>query len=393
MTTDTFVLADAPMAKDRAEGWRFIRDHGDVVQLADGSWLLTSAEAVVFAHRHPEIFSSAKAYDSLGSPVPLIPLAIDPPEHARFRRILDPMLAPKVINQMEDELRAQARELIRAFADKGSCDIVDDLARLYPTQVFLTLFGLPLEDRDQFIHWAETIIESSTVTTGESEISAETMENALALFGYLQSYVELKRATPGEDMLSRVLSLTGDDAWTDEEVLGLCFLFVLAGLDTVTAMIGFVFYHLAIDADLRRRVATEPDVVQPAIEEILRLEPPAPTTPRVTTQDVEVCGTTIPAGAQVIICLGSANRDQAAFAQADSIDLSQADKGHRAFGGGNHRCLGSHLARRELKIIVEEFHKLIPDYQLAPGVAPEIVWPSGTFHFTSVPLTFLTTAS
>jgi cytochrome P450 len=298
------------------------------------------------------------------------------------------MLAPKVINQLEDELREQARELIRAFAEAGSCDIVDDLARLYPTQVFLTLFGLPLADRDQFIHWAETIIETSTVTTGESQMPAETMENALALFGYLQRYVEEKRAAPGEDMLSRVLSLTSDDAWTDEEVFGMCFLFVLAGLDTVSAMIGFIFFHLASDPDLRQRVATDPDVVQAAIEEILRLEPPAPTTPRVTTQDVEVCGTTIPAGSTVIICLGSANRDEAAFDQADSIDLSQADKGHRAFGGGNHRCLGSHLARRELKIIVEEFHKLIPEYSLAPGAKPEVVWPSGTFHLASVPLVF-----
>lgn len=388
MTAVDFVLADAPMASDRAAGWRFLREHGDVFALADGNWLLTSAEAVQFAHRHPEIFSSARAYDSLGSPVPLIPIAIDPPEHARFRRILDPMLAPKVINQMEDELREQARELIRGFADRGSCDIVNDLARLYPTQVFLTLFGLPLSDRDQFIHWAETIIESSTVTTGQTDMQPETMENALALFGYLQRYVEEKRAAPGEDMLSRVLGLTGDDAWTDEEVFGMCFLFVLAGLDTVTAMIGFIFYHLATDADLRKRVASDPEVVQPAIEEILRLEPPAPTTPRVTTQDVEVCGTTIPAGSTVILCLGAANRDEAAFDQTDSIDLSQADKGHRAFGGGNHRCLGSHLARRELKIIVEEFHKLIPDYELAAATPPEIVWPSGTFHLASVPLVF-----
>jgi cytochrome P450 len=267
--------------------------------------------------------------------------------------------------------------------------VVEELARLYPTQVFLTVFGMPLADRDQFIHWAEAIIEN-TSDAGATELAPEVMENAMALFVYLQGFVDEKREHPGDDMLSRVLSLTGDDAWTNDEVLGMCFLFVLAGLDTVTAMIGFIFLHLANDPELRARVASDPAVVQPVIEEILRLEPPAPTTPRVTTEAVEVCGQLIPADATVMICLGSANRDPAEFGQADSIDLDQADKGHRAFGGGAHRCLGSHLARRELRIVVEEFHKLIPSYQLAAGVEPEIVWPSGTFHLTSVPLVFTT---
>ena len=111
-------------------------------------------------------------------------------------------------------------------------------------------------------------------------------------------------------------------------------------------------------------------------------------TPRVTTREVEVCGVRIPADSLVMLCLGTANRDGATFPQADSVDLDQADKGHRAFGGGNHRCLGSHLARRELRIIAEEFHKLIPDYQVSPGFEPEIAWPSGTFHLKQLPLVF-----
>src|ERR1700728_4127811 len=129
-------LFDAPMAKNRTAGWRFVRGGGDVYRSVEGTWLLTSPEAVRFAHQHPEIFSSARAFDGLGSPVPLIPLAVDPPDHRKFRRILDPMLAPRVINTMEGSLRVQARELIEAFADQGHCDVVDDLARLYPTQVF-----------------------------------------------------------------------------------------------------------------------------------------------------------------------------------------------------------------------------------------------------------------
>src|SRR5437870_4027626 len=141
-TSESFRLEDAPMADDRTAGWHFVKDRGDVFQSVEGAWFLTSPEAVQFAHRHPEIFSSARAFDILASPVPLIPIAVDPPDHKKYRRVLDPMLAPRVINAMDDELRAQVRDLILAFADKGECDVVTDLGRLYPAQVFLTLFGM-----------------------------------------------------------------------------------------------------------------------------------------------------------------------------------------------------------------------------------------------------------
>lgn len=385
----TFRLEDVPMAADRNAGWRAVRAAGEVVRTVDDMWILTSLEAVQFAHRNPEIFSSARATDSLMSPVPLIPLGIDPPEHKRFRRILDPMLAPRVIDQLEDELRAQVRELIEAFARNGRCDVVTDLARLYPTQVFLTLFGMPVSDRDRFIEWVETIVENVSPAAGTATQSPEVANSALALFGYLQGHVEKKRASPGDDLLSRILALEGEDAWTNEEVLGLSFLFTLAGLDTVSASIGFIFLHLARRPDLRRRLVTEPETVMPIIEEILRLELPAPTTPRVTTREVEVCGTTIPEGARVMICLATANRDTKRFPSGDEIDVDGNRQGHLSFGGGIHRCLGSHLARRELRLVVEEFHRLIPDYEIAEGASPEVVWPSGTLHLKSLPLEFV----
>ena len=386
VTSGSFRFSEAPMQRDRTAGWRFVRDAGEVFQDADGTWFLTSLEAVRFAHRNPDIFSSARAFDELGSPVPLIPLAIDPPDHVRYRRVLDQMLAPRVVNALEADLRLQIRDLIAAFSGRGSCDVVTDIARLYPTQVFLTLFGLPVGDRDQFIQWSEAIIENATVGTGEP--SPEVVENAMALFVYLQAHLEKKRADPGDDMLSRVLSLQGEDAWSDQEVLGLCFLFTLAGLDTVAAEIGFVMLHLARNPALRTRIVTDPESVAPVIEEILRLELPAPTTPRVTVRDVEVCGVTIPADSAVMLCLATANREVEMAPRPDEVDLAQADRNHLSFGGGIHRCLGAHLARRELRLVVEEFHKVIPNYEVAEGYEPEIVWPSGTFHLRSLPLAF-----
>jgi cytochrome P450 len=374
------------MQRDRTAGWRFVRDAGEVFQDVDGTWYLTSLEAVRFAHRNPDIFSSARASDELGSPVPLIPLAIDPPDHVRYRRVLDQMLAPRVVNALEADLRLQIRDLIAAFSGRGSCDVVTDIARLYPTQVFLTLFGLPVSDRDQFIQWSEAIIENATGGSGEP--SPEIIENAMALFDYLQAHVEKKRADPGDDMLSRVLSLQGEEAWSDQEVLGLCFLFTLAGLDTVAAEIGFVMMHLARNPALRTRVVTDPASIPLVIEEVLRLELPAPTTPRVTVREVEVCGVTIPADSPVMLCLATANREVEMAPRPDEVDLEQADRNHLSFGGGIHRCLGAHLARRELRLVVEEFHKVIPHYEVAEGFEPEIVWPSGTFHLRSLPLAF-----
>lgn len=380
-----FRFSDAPMATDRTAGFRYISERGEVFQAEDGTWLLTSLEAVRFAHRNPEIFSSAKAFTTSGLSVPLIPVAVDPPDHVTYRRTLDPMLAPRVINAMEGDLRAQIRELIEAFASQGSCDVVADIAKLYPTQVFLTLFGLPRDERDQLITWVETMNENSITGTGEP--TPIVVEAAMALFRYVQEAIATKRENPGDDMLSRLLALTGEDAWTNEELVGLGVLFTVAGLDTVTSAIGFTMLHLARNPELRRQVVAHPELVGPVIEEVLRIEPPAPTTPRVTTRDVELCGVTIPANSPVMVCLATANRglDRA---RPDEIDLEHADRGHVTFGGGIHRCLGSHLARREIRLVVEEFHKLIPDYEIPPGVVPAVVWPSSTLHLASLPLVF-----
>jgi cytochrome P450 len=377
-------MPSAPMALDRTEGWRYVRAPGEVYE-RDGAWYLTSLEAVRFAHQHPEIFSSAEAFASLGSPVPLIPIAVDRPDHVRYRRILDPLFAPRVVNRLDDELRRQVRDIIAGFAGRGACDVVADLAELYPTQVILTLFGMPLEDRDTFIRWTHHIIDSSGFSDGR-EMTEEQMNAGLALFTYLQEYIVTKRATPGDDVLSTILGLTGDDEWTDEEVLGLCFLFVLAGLDTVTAAIGFVLRVLAERPDLRAAIRADAAAAGPIIEEVLRLELPAPMTPRVTRADTVVCGTPIPAGSYVFLVLATANRDEREL--GDEIDLANADRGHLSFGGGIHRCLGSHLARRELRLVVEEFIAAIPEFELAGHSPPRVHWPSGTLHYETLPIRF-----
>src|SRR3984885_12442549 len=328
----------APMALDRSAGWRYVRERGDVFE-ADGMWYLTSLEAVRFAQHHPEIFSSAGGYD-VGSPIPMVPLMIDPPDHARYRRLLDPMLSPRVINALEDDLRRQAADLVEPLVGQGRCDAITDLAELFPTQVLLTLLGLPVADRDKFKLWSDAL----TSDASKSEATPAAMEAGAALLGYLQEHVGMKRTQPGsDDMIGRLLAVADDENLSDLDILGICFLFVLAALDTTTGAIGFTMYHLARRPDLRRAVIDDPTLINPLVEEILRLEAPPPLLPPRTAREVEVAGATIPAGAMVRICMATANREAANDAKPDEIDLSAAGRGHLSFGGGIHRCLGSHL--------------------------------------------------
>lgn len=372
------------MALDRSAGWRYIRSRGDVYE-ADGVWYLTSHEAVRFAQHNPDVFSSARGRD-LGNPVPMLPLMIDPPDHARYRKILDPMISPRVVNALEDDLRRQVGELIDGFAARGECEAISELAELFPAQVLLTLLGLPVADRDLFRKWSDILTSASLVGAA----APAQREAAAALFGYLREHLAFKRSHPGDDMISRVIALSGDDQWSDAEILGMCFLFVIAALDTTTGAIGFTLYHLARDRDLQAEVVADPSLASPLVEEVLRLELPAPHVSRQTTRDVDVCGVTIPEGSKVRIVMATANRETDNGAPPDRIDLAGAGRGHLSFGGGIHRCLGSHLARRELRLVVEEFHTRIPRYRIRDGFEPRIAWPTGTYHLETLPLVFET---
>jgi cytochrome P450 len=380
---------EAPMAHDRRAGAAYFGDAGPVFQDANGVYYVTTSEGEQYVLQNPKLFSSAKAYDSyfkVEAIGPTIPNAVDPPAHVRYRRALDPLFSPRVLNPLEDDLRRQAAELVDAFADKGACNVMTDLAELFPTRVFLTLFGLPLSDREKYWDWARTINQNASFSDG---VGAEALRHASGeLTESLREFIAAKRAAPGEDILSRIITIEGDDAWSDREILGFAFLFTVAGLDTVAASMGFVMHYLATNPDVRRSIIDDPELVSPVIEEIMRLEPVAPMIPRVTTQEVTVSGYRIPADSTVLVCSASANRDVARFPHPDSLDVGRDDAAHFGFGGGIHRCVGSHLARRELRIMVEEFHKRIPDYELAPGAVSTVRWPAGAMSLDEVSLVF-----
>src|SRR3984957_10211832 len=271
--TATLNINDLPFAEDRTRAWRELRGAGEAVSSGE-EVVLTSAEAVEFAAKRPGIFSSARAFDRLGSPVPLVPIAIDPPDHTRFRRMLDPFFSPKKMAEREPELRRQAGELIDAIVARGECDVVTDLATPFPSQVFLTLFGLPMADRDRLVQWKDAILQFTDPSS--TEATPEVLAHALELFTYLTEHIAERHANSTSDMLTQLIQDTDEGGMSDNEILGLCFMFVLAGLDTVTSAVGFSLARLAADDDMRRRIAHDFTLIPAFIEEILRVDGPVP---------------------------------------------------------------------------------------------------------------------
>ncbi|MCV7205066.1 cytochrome P450 [Mycolicibacterium peregrinum] len=373
-------FAGLPMAADRGVGWKAVRDAGRVVYI-DGWYYLSHREDVLAALRNPELFSSKKAFDVLGSPLPLVPISFDPPEHTRFRKILQPFFSPKTLNEMLPSLQKQAIDIIDDVVAKGECEVVADIAIPYPSQVFLTLFGLPLADRDRLIAWKDSVIALADSPTLEGADLTPAME----LVAYLTEAINERRSSPGPDILSQVL--TGDDALDDAEVMGLAFLFVLAGLDTVTAAMSTALLELARNPELRVKLREDPDQMSVFVEEIVRLEPPAPMLPRVTTQEVTIGDFTLPADTRVRLCIAAINRDDTDEISVNDIVMDGKVHRHWGFGGGPHRCLGSHLARMELTLILGEWLKRVPDFSVQDGYEPQIMFPANTFALEWVPLT------
>lgn len=379
-------VEELPMADSRTAAYQIIRHAGPVVRDAHGAYLVCDANAASYILRHPDQFSSKRAFDSLGSPIPIVPLASDPPEHTRYRRVLRPFFSARGTARWLPSVRVLAAELIDGFVERGECDLVEEFAVPLPAQVFLTLFGLPLEDRDRLIAWKEAVLGAVGISGAEPP-SDSAIALAAELYEYLVVHIAERRRTGGADVLSQLLADTSEQRLTDEEILGLSFLFVLAGLDTVTSALSTAFAMLAGQPRLRQQLVADPAVIPDAIEELLRFDGPVVTLPRVATADIELAGRVIPADSYVAVAIAAANRDPAQHQDPDTVDFHRKER-HLAFGGGPHGCLGAHLARLEMRVALEEWHRRIPAYSLAPGASDSAVWPAGLVGLDSLPLVF-----
>jgi cytochrome P450 len=303
-------------------------------------------------------------------------LSVDPPVHVKYRKILDPLFAPKRMEALEDDITERVNHFIDAFVDRGECHFTDEFAVLFPSSVFLGLMGLPWEELDTLLRLKDGIMRPKADPADLESAGRIRRETGVEIYAYFDAILDEREREPRDDILTQFLTFEIDgERLTREDILDICFLFLIAGLDTVTDTLTCSFAYLGAHPDHRRQLVDDPTLIPAAVEELLRWETPVPNVLRMATGATEISGCPVGAGAFVAVNLGSANVDEAEFPDAYEVRFDRASNRHLAFGGGVHRCLGSHLARRELRVAMREWHRRIPDYTIKPGI--ELHYPAG----------------
>jgi cytochrome P450 len=372
--------------------FRSMLEMSPVHEPADGMVLSLSREAVDHVLRHHELFSS-RIDLGLGNVRPLIPLNVDPPLHSSYRKLLDPLFAPKRMDEQEADITRRVNALIDGFVDRGVCNFTEEFAEVFPSSVFLGLMGLPEDEMRAFLRMRDGILhpekhdpDALLDPAARTAVMNRTGQEIYAYFGGL---VDERRERPTDDVISRFIAAEIDgQRLTRDDILDICFLFLIAGLDTVSDTLTCMFAFLATHPEHRRALVEDPTCIPSAVEELLRWESPVPFgVPRVATQDTDLCGHAIKEGTAVMISYGAANVDTSTCPDAFDVRFDREENRHIAFGAGVHRCLGSHLARRELRVTLREWHRRIPEYRLAPG-HEVLEYPPGLRHVKDLTLSW-----
>ncbi|MBF4194537.1 cytochrome P450 [Mycolicibacterium phlei] len=353
-------------------GFRAIDDAQDetrpVLRNTEGEhnyWMFTDYDTIIEGLQHPELWSSSVIVPT--DPNPLykwIPVMIDPPEHAAWRRVLAEYFSPGRVKSMRDEQHRLAGEIVDGLIAKGECDFVTEVARLFPSTIFLDIMGMPKEKLPEFLEWEDKMLHQ---TGADEETMAVRLEGMGQVVAYFQTLIEERRANPdpnAQDIVTAALNWTLDgEPINDGDLLNCLLLLFMAGLDTVANQLSYSMLHLATHAEDRARIVADPELIPRAVEEILRVYPIVQTA-RKATKDFEFHGCPVKAGDMASFPLAAAGRDENMFPDARTVDLDRGVTRHISFGAGPHRCLGSHLARQELAVLLEEWHKRIPEYRV-----------------------------
>lgn len=329
-----------------------------------GTWVITRAADQRRVLQDTETFSSHRSIfaSALGESWPTIPLELDPPAHRVFRSLLNPLLSPKRVTELEPAIRKRAITLIKRIAASGtSCDVMKDFAFPFAVNIFLRFLGLPDHRLDTFVGWAKDFFHGDDVRRPAA---------ARTIVAFIDELAAMRCKEPVDDFMTFIVQAQVEGRrLTDEEVRGIGVLIFVAGLDTVAAAIGFDLAYLARNFKDQELLRSEPDRIALAAEELLRAYPTVQIT-RVATKDIDFEGAPIRKGDYVSCATMIANRDPAEFESPNTVDLAREGNRHAAFGYGPHRCLGSHLARREIVIGLEEWLARIPAFRIKKGTAP-----------------------
>jgi cytochrome P450 len=357
-----------------------------------GHWVVTHYKEIQAVLTDPETFSSypnnlVTSEQDIGM---LLPVEADPPQHTGLRQALLPLFSPQRMKKLDGDIREVVNELIDGFAARGEAEFVSEFAHELPARIFLKLMDLPLEDAPLFTAATDAILFGKPGGTEEESAEARMMAG-LEMFGYFQKLNEKLRTNPGNDVTSAIINSEvdlgdGPRRLTDEELNRMFFVLLIAGLHTVQGSLAWMMLHLVNNPEQRAKIVEDPTTIPKAVEEVLRMEG-AIAAGRRATRDVEVGGVHISEGDQLLVMIASADRDGKEFRDPHTFDIARTPNRHLAFGSGPHRCIGSHLARVELNIAMQELHRRIPDYTFVEGDPP-------VFHASQVrgcarmPITF-----
>jgi cytochrome P450 len=311
-----------------------------------------------------QTYSSAEgvSLEKASGPRPPMIIAMDPPRQQKLRKLVSKAFTPRRVATMEPVIRALTRKHLEPVMERGGCDFVQDFAAKLPMDVISTMMGVAERDQDMLREWADTLLHREE---GKSEIPQAGLEASGKMVRYFAEDLGRRRASPGDDLVSALLEAEVDgERLTDMEIIGFCFLLVIAGNETTTKMLGNAMLQLHRHPEQRAWLVEHPERIADAVEETVRFDNSSQMLARVLTRDIELHGTTMRAGRKVLLLVGSANRDERAIARPDEFDVRRAQQPHLAFGNGIHVCLGASLARLEGRVALEEVLPRMPRYEI-----------------------------
>jgi cytochrome P450 len=354
--------------------YRQLRDEAPLYHAADADlWALTRYDDVQAAAQDWATYSSTAGGtgndvdDTYQLFLPAGDMAgVDPPIHTRLRAALRLAFSPSALRvRFEPIVRHKVNELIDRFVDAGGADFARDLARPVPGTTMFSWFGFPEPDHPQLLGWFADMLERDV---GSRALPARSLAGRDCLRDYIGAIAADRRVTRREDLMSFLVDAEAAGQISADELIGGSMLLFVAGITTTSGLISNSLLHLAAFPDQRRLICADPSLLPAAIEELVRFDAPIQALARTATRDVPIHGGVIPAGGQVALVWGSANRDERRWTDPDRLDVTRAPQRHVSFGDGIHHCLGAPLARLEARIVFEELFRRIPDYGVSGPV-------------------------
>lgn len=335
--------------------------------LAQGFWSVLRYQDVREIYQMPSIFRSDSQDPMNPNPAQkFVPTHLNDDEHVQYRRLLTPWFSPAAVNSIQSMAREVCARHLDAIAARGRCDYVADFALLYPTEVFMRMMSLPAEDTTLFAPWLDVMFEGHHTTSHQKVIDA-----ANSIKGYFREKIAERRRNPldpVQDFVSFTLAAkVFGRPCTDDEILSLLWTLAIAGLHTTRVQMVHLMHHLAATPDDRTAVIADSSLIRNAVEESLRTHSLVAVEGRKLGQDIDFHGAPMKKDDMVWISVAAANRDPRVFRNPTAFDLHRAPNPHLSFAAGPHRCLGSHLARAEMAIAVQEWNARIPEYGIQPG--------------------------